>query len=100
MPTMSMRYLDARFNYELSNQHFLTFGTDSRRERMRSKSNALINNPDYMSDSFDYNVLGFYIQDSWTPNDKFDMRNWHCDLIRSKQTLLIVMRLVKRLIER
>jgi|TARA_B110000438_G_scaffold272259_1_gene290779 outer membrane receptor protein involved in Fe transport len=68
-----MRYLDARFNYELSNQHFLTFGTDSRRERMRSKSNALINNPDYMSDSFDYNVLGFYIQDSWTPNDKFDM---------------------------
>ena len=69
----TMRYLDARFNYELSNQHFLTFGTDSRRERMRSKSNALINNPDYMSDSFDYNVLGFYIQDSWTPNDKFDM---------------------------
>ena len=69
----AMRYLDARFNYELSNEHFLTFGTDSRRERMRSKSNALINNPDYMSDSFDYDVLGFYIQDSWTPNDKFDM---------------------------
>ena len=68
----TMRYLDARFNYELSGQHFLTFGADSRRERMRSKSNALINNPDYMSDSFDYNVLGFYIQDSWTPNDKFD----------------------------
>lgn len=67
----AMWYSDARFNYELSDKHFLTFGVDSRRERMRSKSNALVNNPDYMSDSFDYNVSGLYIKDSWTPSTKF-----------------------------
>ena len=67
-----MRYIDARFNYDLSDQHFLTFGADNRSESMRSVSRALVNNPDYMSDSFDYDVLGIYIQDSWTPNDKFN----------------------------
>jgi outer membrane receptor protein involved in Fe transport len=68
----AMRYIDARFNYDLSDQHFLTFGADNRSESMRSVSRALVNNPDYMSDSFDYDVLGIYIQDSWTPNDKFN----------------------------
>ena len=68
----AMRYIDARFNYDLSDQHFLTFGADNRSESMRSVSRALVNNPDYMSDSFDYDVLGIYIQDSWTQNDKFN----------------------------
>ncbi len=88
-----MHYLDVRFQFEISGKHFLTFGADSRRERMRSKSNALIDNPNYMSDSFDYDVSGFYIKDSWTPNDKFDaefalrLDKIQADFIDSKETL-------------
>ena len=67
-----MQYMDARFNYSVSENHFLTFGGDRRSESMRSISNALVDNPNYKSDSFDYNVFGFYIQDSWTPNDQLD----------------------------
>ena len=68
-----MRYTDMRFNYELSDQHFLTFGIDNRSESMRSRSQALIDNPNYMADSFDYDVTGLYVQDSWTPTDYFGL---------------------------
>jgi len=68
-----MTYMDIRFNYDVSDEHFFTFGFDGRFEDMRSRSEALIVNANYMSDSFDYDVKGFYIQDSWTPTDDFSL---------------------------
>ncbi|GEA13078.1 TonB-dependent receptor [Alteromonas sp. KUL49] len=58
-----MEYLDARFNWDLSQDHLLTFGIDSRIESLDSQTNS--DSAQYVSDSFDYDTLGFYIQDSW-----------------------------------
>ena len=39
---------------------------------MRSYSRALVDNPNYERDSFDYSVKGIYLQDTWTPLAQFD----------------------------
>ncbi|MFT6372996.1 MAG: outer membrane receptor for ferrienterochelin and colicin [Gammaproteobacteria bacterium] len=67
-----MLYLDARFNYYLNNNHLLTFGSDHRTEEMRSSSSGEINS-NYISDSFDYDVLGFYLQDTWQATDDLEI---------------------------
>lgn len=68
----TMWYVDARFNYFLNEAHLLTFGLDKRTEEMRSHSSAE-NEPDYVSDAFDYDVLGFYLQDTWQANDQLEV---------------------------
>lgn len=68
----TMVYLDARFNYFLNDSHLLTFGSDNRREEMRSRSSGE-GEPDYVSDSFDYDVLGFYLQDTWQATDELEI---------------------------
>ncbi|GCF90609.1 TonB-dependent receptor plug domain-containing protein [Shewanella sp. M-Br] len=60
-----MWFFDARFNYLLSENQLLTFGADLRTEEMRSHSRTGSANPDYASDSFDYDVKGIYLQDTW-----------------------------------
>jgi outer membrane receptor protein involved in Fe transport len=62
-----MTYLDARFNYAVNNDHHLTFGIDNRSEDLRSETNST--SPDYVSDSFDYDTMGLYIQDTWTATE-------------------------------
>ena len=69
-----MLYLDARFNYALNDRHLITFGADNRNEEMRTRSESGEANPDYVSDSFDYDVSGFYIQDTWAVNDKLEVK--------------------------
>ncbi|BFM14702.1 TonB-dependent receptor [Maricurvus nonylphenolicus] len=66
-----MRYYDARFNYALNDDHHLTFGVDHRDEELRSETNST--SPNYVSDSFDYDTLGFYIQDTWTATENFQI---------------------------
>lgn len=68
-----MTYLDARFNLVASSEHLITFGIDNRNEEMRSDSRSGKSNPDYIADSFDYDVAGFYIQDTWQASDKFEL---------------------------
>lgn len=58
-----MDYLDARANWSVAEDHVLTFGVDNRSETLRSVTNST--SPDFVSDSFNYDTLGFYIQDSW-----------------------------------
>ncbi len=62
-----MTYLDARFNYALNDDHHLTFGMDNRSEDLRSETNST--SPDYVSDSFDYDTAGIYLQDTWTATE-------------------------------
>ncbi|NIW25541.1 MAG: TonB-dependent receptor [Gammaproteobacteria bacterium] len=76
-----MLYANARFNYYLSDNHLLTFGVDNRTERLRSYSasgtaNNLDNDPTtiYVSDAFDYDVSGAFLQDTWTVNDDFEIK--------------------------
>ncbi len=66
-----MTYLDARFNAALNDDHLLTFGIDNRSEALRSTTNST--SPDYISDSFDYDTRGFYIQDTWTATENFQL---------------------------
>ena len=68
-----MNYLDVRFNVVASSTHLITFGIDNRNEEMRSDSRVGESNPDYVADSFDYNVSGLYIQDTWQASDKFEL---------------------------
>lgn len=58
-----MNYFDARFNWAFIDNHVLTFGADSRKESLKSQTNST--SPDYVSDSFDYDTTGIYLQDSW-----------------------------------
>ena len=69
----TMYYLNLRFNYDINDDHLLTFGTDYRNEEMRSDSYALEQLDNYVSDSFDYVTLGLFIQDTWTPTEKFEL---------------------------
>ncbi len=62
-----VQYNDIRANYALTSAHHLTFGADSRRETLRSHTNA--DSVNYVSDSFDYNSAGIYAQDTWTATD-------------------------------
>ncbi len=68
-----MWYFDARFNYLLTDNQLLTFGADLRTEEMRSFSRAGYANPDYVSDSFDYDVTGVYVQDTWQVSDVLEV---------------------------
>lgn len=66
-------YLSTRFNYDLNENHLLTFGFDYRNEKMRSSSRALEQLDNYIEDSFDYVTTGLFIQDSWLPNESFEL---------------------------
>lgn len=68
-----MQFASAKLYYTLNNQHLITMGFDHRDEKMRSHTEALANNPLYMSDSFDYSVSGLFIQDTYTPSIDFEL---------------------------
>lgn len=68
-----MWFFDARFNYLLSDSQLLTFGVDLRTEEMRSHSRSGSANPDYVSDSFDYDVQGIYLQDTWQATESLEV---------------------------
>jgi len=68
-----MVHADVRFNFVVNDRHHLVFGADTRLEEMRSKSVAGDASPNYVSDSFDYDVYGVYAQDTWTPNDRLEV---------------------------
>jgi len=60
----TMQFSDIRVNLSASDAHHLTFGTDMRIETLESEANS--DSPDYVSDSFDYDTIGIYLQDTWT----------------------------------
>jgi len=69
----TMYYGSLRANYYINDSHLITFGADIRHEEMRSDSRALKSLPNYVEDSFDYITTGFYIQDTWTPHEDFEV---------------------------
>jgi outer membrane receptor protein involved in Fe transport len=69
----TMIYASIRANYYINNNHLITFGTDLRHEDMRSKSRALMALDNYETDSFDYDTHGLFFQDTWTPNEDFEL---------------------------
>lgn len=66
-----MTYLDARFNWSINDSHHLTFGVDNRDEELDSETNSTSVN--YVSDSFEYDTLGFYIQDTWNVSENLEI---------------------------
>jgi len=69
----TMWYARAKIDMELSDEHFITFGVDTRREEMRSSTDALEAVAAYQSDAFDYDTVGAFIQDTWTPMDQLEV---------------------------
>ncbi|RYV00489.1 TonB-dependent receptor [Shewanella sp. OPT22] len=68
-----MWYARAKFDTELNDAHFITYGVDIRTEEMRSATDALESLEAYQSDSFDYDTKGIFAQDTWTPNDDLEI---------------------------
>ncbi len=68
-----MTYASVRANYYVNDNHFFSFGFDSRQEEMRSNSRALREIPNYVSDSFDYDTHGLFFQETWTPHEDFEL---------------------------
>ncbi len=68
-----MTYVRAKFDTELTDTHFITYGADLRTEEMRSSTEALESVDAYQSDSFDYDTRGVFAQDTWTPNDYLEI---------------------------
>ena len=69
----TLLFVDARFNWTATDSHLLTFGISNRNEEMRSESFAGSSEPAYVSDSFDYDVLGIYVQDTWQALDNLQV---------------------------
>lgn len=69
----TMWYVRAKFDMELSDEHFITFGADTRREEMRSSTEALEAVDAYQSDAFDYETTGIFFQDTWTPMEDIEI---------------------------
>ncbi len=68
-----MEYFRGKFDWAISQEHFLTFGLDIRTEAMRSKTEALQHLDAYISDSFDYDTSGLFLQEVWTPNQDIEI---------------------------
>ncbi|WP_206485159.1 TonB-dependent receptor [Thalassotalea sp. G2M2-11] len=69
----TMWYARSKFDMELSSEHFITFGLDTRREEMRSSTDALEAVAAYQSDAFDYETKGIFLQDTWIPNPDIEI---------------------------
>jgi outer membrane receptor for ferrienterochelin and colicin len=65
----TMLYFRVKIDTELNDEHFITYGADTRSEEMRSNTQALEAVAAYESDSFDYTTTGVFFQNTWTPND-------------------------------
>lgn len=68
-----MNYFRAQADYVISPTQQLTVGIDHRDEEMRSKTEALQHVAAFVSDSFDYQTSGFFIQHNWEPAEQFEL---------------------------
>lgn len=59
------RFYDLKAQWAASDSHLLTIGFDHRNEEMHSQSDVLFKQNNFAKDSFNYETLGFYIQDEW-----------------------------------
>jgi len=64
---------DLKIDHALSNNHFLTYGTDAKIETARSESVAFFDIGGMDKDDFDYTALGIYAQDAWMIDDKNEL---------------------------
>jgi len=63
----TMNYYRAHFDWLWHSDNVLTFGVDRREETLRSQTQALESVEQFVSDSFNYDTLGFFVQNTWTP---------------------------------
>ncbi len=67
----NMTFSDLRMNWSINEDHLLTFGGDLRVESLRSTTNS--DSAKFVSDSFDYDTAGVYLQNTWTPNENLKL---------------------------
>ena len=66
-----MTFSGLRINWSINEDNLVTFGGDLRAEELRSKTNSI--SDAFVSDSFDYDTVGVYLQNTWTPNQKLEL---------------------------
>ncbi len=60
---------DLKVDYALSEDHFLSYGTDVKVEQARSESYAFYTVASALKDDFDYGAYSLYGQDAWSINN-------------------------------
>lgn len=68
--TDHFRFFDLKGQWAVSSNHLITLGVDHRNEEMHSRSDVLFKQNNFAKDSFNYETLGFYIQDEWFLTEK------------------------------
>lgn len=68
----TMNYADIHANIYAYNNHHITVGINRRDEKNRSVTSA-DQDPNYISDSFNYDSKGLYLQDTWTVTDRLEI---------------------------
>lgn len=68
----TMQYYDLHTNIHAIPSHHIILGLNTRLEENRSTTSA-DDDSNYISDSFDYDSKGLYVQDTWTVNDKLEV---------------------------
>lgn len=65
---------DFKVSQTLSDNHFLTYGVDLKRETMKAQSSKFVPSAGSNGhDDFDYQSFALYLQDTWTINDKTEL---------------------------
>jgi len=70
--TNNMTFSDLRMNWSINEDNLLTFGGDLRVEALHSTTN-IDDVTAFVSDSFDYDTVGVYLQNTWTPNENLEL---------------------------
>lgn len=63
-----MIYARYAVDWQLNGHHLFKLGADVRDESLRSKTEALSDLANFVSDSFDYRTRGVFFQHTWTPD--------------------------------
>ncbi|MFZ2967572.1 MAG: TonB-dependent receptor [Sulfuricurvum sp.] len=67
-------FVDLNYKHPLGENHFLTYGTDLKKETMKAQSTKFVATADSNGhDDFTTQALGLYLQDTWTINDKTEL---------------------------
>jgi len=67
------RFFDLKINRLIGENHLITLGVDHKNEEMHSKSNFLYEVNNFFRDSFNFETLGFYLQDEWFISEKDEL---------------------------
>ncbi|MGB0455067.1 MAG: TonB-dependent receptor plug domain-containing protein, partial [Bacteriovoracaceae bacterium] len=66
-------FSDVQYNNQVSDNHFITVGVDNKDENLKSQSEAFYVVAGRDRDDYEYQSLGLYLRDIWTPSSNVEL---------------------------